>query len=233
MTVAQPCTVTGLTNGTPYVFTVKAVNSVGTGAGATVTATPVAPPSPGTAASAPTGVRVASVTSSTPTQAKATLTWNAPTSNGGSAVTGYTVRVHQTGQTIPVTGTTAIISGLRPGTAYTFSVAAHNVVGASTWSAPSAAVVPPAPRCGVTVTPVKRGGSLYVNVNPNMGRGYWKFKVQQQRRDGTWKTLRTTYKTHGSGETRTINKSKGTYRVVVAGKYGYTGSTSNAVALTK
>lgn len=94
-------------------------------------------------------------------------------------------------------------------------------------------MVPPAPKVRVAVTPVKHSGSLYVNVSPDMGRGYWKFKVQQQRRDGSWKTLKTTYKTQGSGETRTINKPKGTYRVVVEGKYGYTAATSDAVTLTK
>ncbi len=109
---------------------------------------------------------------------------------------------------------------------------------------PVPAVVTPAPAGSVTPTPVsgpaavvkvksvKMKSKLYVNVNPNKGKRYWKFKVQKQRASGSWKSLKT-YRTKGKKETRTINLKKGTYRVKVKPKYGYQGVTSRSVHLTR
>ena len=72
---------------------------------------------------------------------------------------------------------------------------------------------------------------LRVNVDPNKGAGYWTFRVQRQRADGTWRTLPRTYTTCGNRETRTLNLRKGTYRVKVQAKYGYRGTTSTPVTL--
>ena len=83
------------------------------------------------------------------------------------------------------------------------------------------------------VKPVSSDGKLSVNVDPNKGSGYCTFKVQYKDRYGHWRTYRSTYKTYRSGETRTLNFGKGTYRVVVNGKYGYQGATSNEVHLRK
>ena len=80
------CTVLGLTNGTGYSFTVTATNAVGTGAPSNaLSATPVAPAT-NTVPSAPQNL--------TATQAKprgVSLAWSAPTSNGGTAITGYRI----------------------------------------------------------------------------------------------------------------------------------------------
>ena len=84
----------------------------------------------------------------------------------------------------------------------------------------------------VLVKPIDRGNKLYVNVNPNKGKGYWKFQVQRKKTDGTWKSL-STYRTKGKKETRTLDLKKGTYRVVVRPKYGYLGATSLEVTLKK
>ncbi len=91
------------------------------------------------------------------------LTWTAPSSNGGSAISGYVVTpfIGATAQTPTVLNyatTSATIGGLTNGTAYTFRVAAVNGVGtgpASTASAaltPSGATLPGAPT-GVVGTP--------------------------------------------------------------------------------
>ncbi|MFI5226148.1 MAG: S8 family serine peptidase, partial [Candidatus Limnocylindrales bacterium] len=74
------CTVTGLTNGTSYTFTVTATNGVGTGP-----ASSPAGATPATVPGAPTGLIA------TAGNAQVALTWTAPASNGGSAITGYTV----------------------------------------------------------------------------------------------------------------------------------------------
>lgn len=73
---------------------------------------------------------------------------------------------------------------------------------------------------------------LFVDVNPNKGRGYWKLQVQRRLADGSWKALKT-YRTKGSKETRTLNLTKGTYRVWVKPKYGYQGGMSEVLSLRK
>ena len=74
------CTIGGLTNGTTYSFTVHATNSVGSGPESNArSATPAAVPSaPRNMAAKASGSGI-------------TVTWAAPTSNGGSAITAYRV----------------------------------------------------------------------------------------------------------------------------------------------
>ena len=80
-------------------------------------------------------------TSTGPTSASVAFT--APTDNGGSPITGYTATASQ-GQltaTVSQAGSGTIsITGLTPGTSYTFSVVAINAIGASNNSSPSNAV---------------------------------------------------------------------------------------------
>jgi len=130
-TGATSGTVTGLTNGVAYTFTVTARNAAGTGA-ASVASAPVIPR---TVPSAPSAVKV------TGGNKVATVTWTAPVSNGGAAVTGYTVTANPSGRTATTTGAiSAVVTGLANGTTYTFTVIARNVAGSSAASAPSAAV---------------------------------------------------------------------------------------------
>ena len=93
---------------------------------------------PPAAPSAPSGV------SATAGNASATLTWTAP-ADGGSPVTAYTVTPYADGAAkspVTVTGTSANVTGLRNGTAYTFTVSATNAVGTGPASAASPAVSP-------------------------------------------------------------------------------------------
>jgi hypothetical protein len=88
------------------------------------------------------------------------------------------------------------------------------------------------PSPAVSLKATKGKSKLYINVNPNKGREYWTFQVQRKNPDGSWTALKT-YKTQGSRETRTVNFSKGTYRVWVNPKFGYQGAFSNEVTLKK
>jgi Ca2+-binding RTX toxin-like protein len=132
--------VTGLTNGKVYTVEVRAINRVGTGQ-ASARSAAVTPAAPAVAPGAPT------IGTATPANAAATIRWTAPASNGGSAITGYTVRAFAGAatartQTVTGTGTSVVVTGLTNKTAYTFEVSATNRVGTSKASARSAAVTP-------------------------------------------------------------------------------------------
>jgi hypothetical protein len=87
------------------------------------------------------------------------------------------------------------------------------------------------PTARATLTTNAARSKLVVNVDPDRGSGYWTFRVQAQRGDGSWRTLRRTYRTQGSRETRTIDLPAGTYRDQVQPKNGYLGSTSAEMTL--
>ncbi|MDF2716357.1 MAG: hypothetical protein K0R28_3282 [Paenibacillus sp.] len=123
--------VADLANGTTYYFVVKAMNAGGDSAASNEGSTV-----PGAAPSAPYPV------SATAGDGQATVTFQAPTDNGGFALTGYEVtaspgNITATGTTSPIT-----VTGLTNGTAYTFTVKAINRLGGSAASEPSNAVTP-------------------------------------------------------------------------------------------
>ncbi|MFP5042343.1 fibronectin type III domain-containing protein [Parasediminibacterium sp. JCM 36343] len=119
----SPITVTGLTNGTPYTFTVTATNAAGTGS-ASAASTAV---TPATVPNAPASV------ADTADDAKAFITYTAPAFNGGAAVIDYTITaIPSSGSPIVMTGITAnpyTFTGLTNNTTYTFTVAARNSAG--------------------------------------------------------------------------------------------------------
>lgn len=133
--VTSPIAVTGLANGTAVACTVRAVNVIGSSA-ASVASNAVTPTAsvPG----APTALNA------TAGNASALVTFTAPASDGGSAITGYKVSCNPSG--IFATGTVSPITvmGLANGTAYTCSVTATNAFGTGAASA-TVGVTPVAP----------------------------------------------------------------------------------------
>jgi uncharacterized protein YkwD len=132
---ASPVTIAGLTNGVTYQLKLRAVNTAGPGvpsAGVAVT-----PEAPVTVPAAPARV------SGVPGAGQVTVAWTVPPTNGGSAITGYTVTSTPDGRSCTTTGAlTCAVTGLTNGTAYTFTVTAANRLGASPPSEPSPAVTP-------------------------------------------------------------------------------------------
>ena len=132
---SSPITVTGLTNGTAYTFTVTATNELGTGAASSASSA-VTPAPTVTAPGAPTGIS-ASVSNSS-----AIVSFTAPASTGGSAITGYTVTSSPQGITATGTSSPITVAGLTNGTPYTFTITATNAVGTGTASSASSPVTP-------------------------------------------------------------------------------------------
>lgn len=129
-TTAVAAPLSGLSCNSTYHFRVKAINSVGTGYGSDRSFT--------TTACVPGAPTIISVSAG---NAVASISFAPPLSDGGSAITGFTVTPSDgpavSGFEVPI-----IVTSLNNGTPYTFTVKATNAAGAGPVSAASAIVTP-------------------------------------------------------------------------------------------
>jgi YVTN family beta-propeller protein len=116
-------TVTGLTNGNTYVFSVIAVNNAGQSNPSNFSnaVTPASVPNP-----------VSNLTAYSVGNDSVSLSWMSPTNTGGYPIEGYIISYANYDITIPATQNTYVVSNLSPGSSYSFSVVAFNQVGNST-----------------------------------------------------------------------------------------------------
>ncbi len=139
---ASPIIVTGLENGKEYTFNVWANNKNGEGAVGTSNAV-----IPSTLPGAPT------IEGTESGNKQVTVLFTAPTIDGGSPITKYTVTATPGGKTVSAASSPITVSGLTNGTAYTFTVKATNDVGAGPDSAASGEVIPVTTLVKTNMTP--------------------------------------------------------------------------------
>jgi protocatechuate 3,4-dioxygenase beta subunit len=169
VSTTRSVTVSGLTNGTTYQFRVAASNAAGAGAWANTTGTPRTVPS------APQSLTATVAPSGGVGSGQVRLSWDAPASAGGAALTSYVIEQSLDGNswvgvddTVDPAATSFTVSGLTNGTTYQFRVAASNAAGVSAYSSPVSVTplgMPSAPRLLTsTVAPTSGVGSGQVRL---------------------------------------------------------------------
>jgi len=232
----------GLSPSTTYSYRVYAINSVGTSSSSnTATATTpiqVSVPQPPT-----------NLVASTASSSQINLSWNTPSNNGGSAITGYKIERSTSGGTwITIvsntgnTGTTYSNTGLSPSTTYSYRVSAINSVGTSSPSNVSSAttsvqVSAPQPPTNLSATAVS---SSQINLSWNTpsnngGSQITGYKINRSDDGGaTWNIL-----VQNTGSTGTTYSDTGlspgtthSYRVFAINSVGTSPSSNTASATT-
>jgi hypothetical protein len=167
-------TITGLTNGTNYYFKVAALTGT----------SPYTVGSPSAASAAITPRTIPGVpTSVTPTRqnSQISLSWTAPASNGGSAITDYLIEYSSDAganwttfvDSISATPST-VVTGLTNGTSYIFRVSAKNVAGTGLPSADSSVAIPVAPfalTLALSANSINAGETLTATITAQISEG--------------------------------------------------------------
>lgn len=196
-------TIGSLTGGVLYAFKVTAIASDGSQTAASaVNATPKS-------VSAAPGI-----VSAAATDGVVTLTWSAPSNDGGSAITEYTISDSgNTNKTATGDKTSLAITGLSAGTSYTFTIKAKNSVGSSiaaSFAAVTAVSVPTAPTAP-TVTLAGSSANVSWTAPAANGSSITGYKVYVIDSTGT----DVGQPTAASGTSAALNLSAGTYTVKV------------------
>lgn len=199
---ATRCDVTGLTNGVPASFKVRAQNKAGwsewSAEGPSVTPDAI----PG---------RVPSFSASSPADGSLTLSWS-PAQNEGSAVNAYLITYGGNSVTVPGEATSTTVRGLNNNANYTFSIVARNDAGVSQQPASTSGQSSGRPRMGgINVAASDLGATAQVTVS-------WPSADAQGPRPLTYTLTRS----GGSAEAKSWSGLTGTS---VADRVPYDGST--------
>ena len=149
----------------------------------------------------------------------AVVTWLAPTDDGGTPLTGYIVTASPGGKTVTVGPgvTTATITGLAKGTAYTFAVVATNAKGPGGSASSSAVTTPREPGAAAAPKAKVKGRSVTLSwLAPDAGgatiTGY------RILRDD--KVVRTVAGTVLSSKLKGLSKGRHTFQIIAFNEVG-------------
>ncbi|MGI0088651.1 MAG: fibronectin type III domain-containing protein, partial [Nitrosotalea sp.] len=229
---------TGLTASTAYTYRVSAINSVGTSSpSSTASATTQ---SAATAPQSPTGL------AATAGPSQVSLSWTAPSSNGGSAITNYKIYRSTSSGTETLLTTVGNVNSytdttVTNGQTYYYKVTAVNSVGESTPSneanaMPAAPATAPGAPTGLAAT---AASSSQINLSwtapaNNGGSAITGYKIERSTDGTTWSTVQS-----NTGTTATTYSDTGltastayTYRVSAINSVGTSSPSSTSSATT-
>ena len=220
---ATSTTVTGLTNGQPYRFRVRALNNVGEGAASAASANVTPAQEPG----APTGL------SATVSDRSVDLSWTAPASNGGAAILRYEYELDFSGTWTSTGGaaTSTTVRNLTNGQSYDFRVRAVNRAGAglesfSQSATPTSTVVAPDTPTNLSATPGNQRVMLSW-VQPSGGAALTHYEYEQDLSE-TW--ISTGSKATTYTVTGLTNGQSYTFRVRAVNSAGPSGASGSQSA---
>jgi hypothetical protein len=218
-------TVTGLTNGTPYLFKVFAHNLNGDSALSAASSAIT----PSTVPDAPTNVQ------GTHGNAQVSLTWSAPSNNGGAPITSYTAKYSTDGTNYTAFGTTfsdtsGTVTGLTNGTAYTFKVSAHNLNGDSALSTASSAITPstvPDAPTAVSATPgINQASVSWTAPSNNGGSAITSYTVKYSTDGTSYTSFGTTFSSSPGTVTGLVPSTDYTFKVFATNTNGSSSDSS-------
>src|SRR3990172_7922309 len=228
---------TSLTTGTSYTYRIFAINSVGPSTTSNEASATPTPTSSITLPSPPTNLSATKVS-----QTQVNLSWNAPSDNGGSAITGYkieekvgtgsfTVIVANTGNT----NTSYSRTGLTAGMTYTYKVSAINSVGTSApsneVSAKPIKTIVPTSLTAVATSPTQIRLTWFAP-SETFGQTISGYKIERKISEGTFITI--VDNTNSQTTTHSISglTTGTTYTFVVSASYplGASGQSNEASA---
>jgi hypothetical protein len=138
----SPLTIGGLTAGTTYTFRIKAVNANGDSVATSAS-------SSAKVFTVPEAPTIGSVSSALDAIGQANISWTAPSNNGGDAISGYQIISSPGSITATTSSSPYKMTGLNPGTTYTFTVRAANASGYSANSSASSSIAASQYNCAI------------------------------------------------------------------------------------